>query len=223
MTVFPKVFPKLRGASRNDTSPFLPDSAGSLEGARQRITLSNQAALIDALAQSRMDSEMHHATRLGGRDLQRPDPGSGGSASSSLVVTDSALAHQPGTILLVEDEGFVREVAYEVLSRAGYRVLKASNATEALQVFRQYAGPVHLLLTDVVLPDRNGCDLALELATLRDGIKAIFVSGYPENSITRKGLRQPGWLYLPKPFSAASLLQKIEEALPNKTPSRRWK
>ncbi len=82
---------------------------------------------------------MHHATRLGGRDLQRPDPGSGGSASSSLVVTDSALAHQPGTILLVEDEGFVREVAYEVLSRAGYRVLKASNATEALQVFRQYA------------------------------------------------------------------------------------
>jgi len=63
------------------------------------------------------------------------------------------------TILLVEDEAFVREVAYEVLSRAGYRVLTAGNATEALQAFREHAGAVQLLLTDVVLPDRNGCDL----------------------------------------------------------------
>jgi two-component SAPR family response regulator len=57
--------------------------------------------------------------------------------------------------------------------------------------------------------------LALELAALCNGVKSIFVSGYPENSITRRGLRQPGWLYLPKPFSVAVLMQKIKEALPD--------
>jgi two-component system cell cycle sensor histidine kinase/response regulator CckA len=129
--------------------------------------------------------------------------------------TDPASGQLPRTILLVEDEAFVREVAYEVLSCAGYRVLKAANATEAVQVFREQAGAVQLLLTDVVLPDRNGCDLALELSTLNGGVKSIFVSGYPENVITKRGLRQPGWFYLPKPFSVASLMQKIKEALPN--------
>ena len=78
------------------------------------------------------------------------------------------------TILLVEDEAFVREVACEVLSRAGYRVLKAGNAKEAVKIFREHAGEVHLLLTDVVLPDRNGRDLATELAALGDGVKSIF-------------------------------------------------
>jgi two-component system cell cycle sensor histidine kinase/response regulator CckA len=120
----------------------------------------------------------------------------------------------------VEDEAFVREVACEVLSRAGYRVLKAGNAKEAVKIFREHAGEVHLLLTDVVLPDRNGRDLAAELATLGDGVKSIFVSGYPENSITKRGLRQPGWFYLPKPFSVVSLLQKIREVLPHELPSR---
>jgi len=112
----------------------------------------------------------------------------------------------------VEDEAFVREVAYQILCLAGYRVLKARNATEALLVFRCHDGEVQLLLTDVVLPDRNGCDLALELTTLCRSIRAILISGYPENSVTRKGL-QPGWSYLPKPFSANSLLQKVREVL----------
>jgi two-component system, cell cycle sensor histidine kinase and response regulator CckA len=124
------------------------------------------------------------------------------------------------TILLVEDEAFVRDVACEVLSRAGYRVLKAGNAKEAVKIFREHAGEVHLLLTDVVLPDRNGRDLATELATLGDGVKSIFVSGYAENSITKRKLKQPGWFYLPKPFSVVSLLQKIREVLPHEPPSR---
>lgn len=137
--------------------------------------------------------------------------------SASAAPASKAL---PRTVLLVEDEAFVREVACEVLSRAGYRVLKAGNATEALQVFREHAGAVQLLLTDVVLPDRNGCDLALELSTLCGEVKSIFVSGYPENVITRRGLKQPGWFYLPKPFSVSSLMQKIGEALPSDLPPR---
>ena len=165
--------------------------------------------------------------------MLRPDFRKEGPASSTLVVADSAcidpafIDSAPAvptsggrTVLLVEDETFVREVACEVLSRAGYRVLKAGNATEALQVFREHAGAVQLLLTDVVLPDRNGCDLALELSTLCGEVKSIFVSGYPENLITRRGLRQPGWFYLPKPFSVSSLMQKINEALPSELPPR---
>jgi two-component system cell cycle sensor histidine kinase/response regulator CckA len=117
------------------------------------------------------------------------------------------------TILLVEDEAFVRQVAYEILRSAGYRVLPASNAAEAVLTFRDHSHEVQLLLTDVILPDRNGCELAHELVALGSSFKALFVSGYPENSVTRTGLQQPGLSYLPKPFSAASLLQKVKEVL----------
>jgi len=113
----------------------------------------------------------------------------------------------------VEDQAFVRDVACEILGVAGYHVLQARNAAEAIQAFHGHPQKVELLLTDVVLPDRNGCDMALELASGSHAFKAIFVSGYPENSITRNGLQHPGWFYLPKPFSAACLLQKVTEAL----------
>ncbi|MGH9501412.1 MAG: response regulator [Terriglobales bacterium] len=117
------------------------------------------------------------------------------------------------TILLVEDEALVRQVTCEVLQSAGYRVLPARNALEATQAFHAHPEEVQLLVTDVVLPDRNGCDLAHELSTLSRDIRTIFVSGYPENSITRKGVQSAEWTYLPKPFSAAVLLQKVKEVL----------
>jgi two-component system, cell cycle sensor histidine kinase and response regulator CckA len=132
-----------------------------------------------------------------------------------------ALAFNVGvpTILLVEDDAFVCDVAYEVLRSAGYRVLAARNAATAVRAFRSHTDRVQLLLTDVVLPDRDGCDLALELGTSESGLKAIFISGYSENCITRKGIRHPGWFYLPKPFSALSLLRRVKEAL-NDLPMR---
>jgi two-component system cell cycle sensor histidine kinase/response regulator CckA len=134
---------------------------------------------------------------------------------AAFAASDPASSQPTRTILLVEDEAFVRDVACEILSAAGYRVLKAGNAAEALHTFQCYPEKVQLLLTDVVLPDRNGCDLALELTTLCHTVRAILVSGYPENSVTTKGLQRPGWCYLPKPFSAASLLQKVREVLPD--------
>jgi two-component system cell cycle sensor histidine kinase/response regulator CckA len=143
--------------------------------------------------------------------LANPDHG----APAGLTCVSPAPAYKPRvpTILLVEDEAFVRKVACEILRSAGYRVLSAPNAGDAVQAFRGHAEEVQLLLTDVVLPDRNGCDLALELIAVSGGVKAIFISGYPENSITRKGFPQRGWFYLPKPFSAVSLLQKVKEVL----------
>jgi DNA-binding response OmpR family regulator len=99
-----------------------------------------------------------------------------------------ALASWPRvpTILLVEDEAFVRKVACETLCSGGYRVPTARNAADAVQAFHGHAEEVQLLLTDAVLPDRNGCALALELIAASGGVKAIFISGYPENSVTRK-------------------------------------
>lgn len=137
----------------------------------------------------------------------------GAHAGSAWASSGVACGLQFPTILLVEDEVFVREVACEILGTAGYRVLQAGSAAEAVRVFRSHVHEVRLLLTDVVLPDRNGCDLAQELAAVSDRVTAVFISGYPENCITREGLQHPGWLYLPKPFSAASLLQKIELVL----------
>jgi two-component system, cell cycle sensor histidine kinase and response regulator CckA len=124
-----------------------------------------------------------------------------------------ASTRRNATILLVEDEKFVRDVASKILGSAGYRVLQARNAEEAIRVFHRHPEEVQLLLTDVVLPDRNGCDLALELLTLRYYGRVILVSGYPENCVTRKGLQQPGWSYLPKPFSATALLQRVKEVM----------
>ncbi len=126
---------------------------------------------------------------------------------------DPAFDSRVSTILLVEDDAFVLNVAYEILCLAGYRVLAARSAADAVRASLGHRKGVHLLLTDVVLTDRDGCDLALELGRAENGLKALFISGYPENSVTRKGLQHPGWFYLPKPFSAVSLLQKVKEVL----------
>lgn len=117
------------------------------------------------------------------------------------------------SILLVEDEDFVREVTYEVLVFAGYRVAKARNAAEALRVFHRCGDRVQLLLTDVVLPGRNGRDLARNLRIVQPDLKAIFISGYPDNEITKHGLQDAGMFYLPKPFSVQSLMEKIKLVL----------
>ncbi len=82
-----------------------------------------------------------------------------------------------GTVLLVEDESFLREVTCEILESAGYRVLKTRNAKEAISAFKDYKNIVRLLLTDVVLPGENGRDLANELRGVCPKLKIIFISG----------------------------------------------
>ncbi len=144
--------------------------------------------------------------------MQAPDSNRG--VEPPVCASTFGVSKRPiSIILLVEDEAFVREVACEILRVAGYRVLSARNAAEAVPAFLAHREEVQLLLTDVVLPDRNGRDLAFELVTLGHTFKTIFISGYPENSVTRNGFQKPGWFYLPKPFSAASLLQKVNEVL----------
>jgi two-component system cell cycle sensor histidine kinase/response regulator CckA len=117
------------------------------------------------------------------------------------------------TILLVEDEDFVRQVTAEVLSFGGYQVFGARTAAEAMRVFRQHGGKVELLLTDVVLPGTNGRDLARDLRLLHPGLKTMFISGYPDNEVAKHSLEEPGVFYLPKPFSVESLMQKVRQVL----------
>jgi len=116
----------------------------------------------------------------------------------------------PTVVLFVEDEGFLREMASGVMESAGHRVLKARDAAEAMGLFRRYRKIVDVLLTDVVLPGKNGRELARELRAVDPELKVVFISGYAENVITRQQPRDGGTHYLPKPFSADSLLVELE-------------
>jgi two-component system cell cycle sensor histidine kinase/response regulator CckA len=116
-----------------------------------------------------------------------------------------------GSILLVEDESFVREVTAEILMAAGYNVLTARSAVEAVREFHQHKGEVALLLVDIVLPGKNGRDMAKELMKEEPKLKTVFISGYPENAREREFLRNT--IYLPKPFSLGSLMQKIRDVI----------
>ena len=121
-------------------------------------------------------------------------------------------------ILLVEDETFVRKAAAEVLESAGYRLLIAGSATEALEVCRELSEPVDLLLTDVVMPETSGRELAAEFLTICPRAKVLLMSGYPERHTP--GERSTGTSgYLAKPFSSATLLQRVRERLDIQPPS----
>ena len=117
------------------------------------------------------------------------------------------------TVLLVEDGEYIRQFAEEVLRQAGYEVLTCSTVSEAIDRSRSFRGQIHLLLTDVVLPDGNARDLTNTLGAERPGMKLLFTSGYAENVIVHHGVLEAGVHFLGKPFSAASLTAKIREVL----------
>jgi signal transduction histidine kinase/CheY-like chemotaxis protein len=119
-----------------------------------------------------------------------------------------------GTLLLVEDEAAVREVACAILTDLGYRVLEAADGEEALRVFGAHAGSVDLLLTDVVLPGRvRGRELAERVQALRPDLPVVFMSGYTENSIVHHGRLDDGVQLIGKPFKREQLARKVADAL----------
>ncbi len=123
---------------------------------------------------------------------------------------DQELSGGAKTILLVEDEAFVRNVTAEVLRSAGYRVLTAGNADEALGAYREYPGAVDLLLTDVILPGETGLTLAARLRREDSALKVLFVTGYA----AQLGLCESEHAEcLAKPFSTGALLQKVKQML----------
>jgi CheY-like chemotaxis protein len=119
----------------------------------------------------------------------------------------------PATILVVEDEPGVRAFTVEVLTDAGYRVLQAGNGAEALDCIRAHAGPVALLLTDVVMPDMNGRVLAERLRALYPGLAVLFTSGYTEDMMIRTGLAADALNFLQKPYMPQTLLDRVRAVL----------
>jgi signal transduction histidine kinase len=119
------------------------------------------------------------------------------------------------TILLVEDDAEVRESLRQVLRKLGYTLLEAQNGHDALRLIAHHPGPIHVLLTDVVMPGMSGKVLAEELANIRPEVKALFMSGYTNEAIVQHGVLKPGLTLLQKPFSPTVLARKLRSLLDN--------
>jgi CheY-like chemotaxis protein len=117
------------------------------------------------------------------------------------------------TVLLVEDEQAVRAVAASMLRRQGYVVLEAPGPRQALDLAAHHAGQIDLLLTDVVMPDMNGREVANRLTALRPTLRVLYVSGYTDDAIARHGVLDAGTSFLQKPFTPTSLARKVREVL----------
>ena len=117
------------------------------------------------------------------------------------------------TILVVEDEEVIRKLVQKVLKANGYTVLVAGTGSDAERVAGAHAGPIHLLMTDVVLPGLNGREVARRLVAQRAGIRVLFLSGYTDDAIVHHGVLDPGVAFLQKPFSPAVLGRKVREVL----------
>ena len=113
----------------------------------------------------------------------------------------------------MEDDEPLRTLAREILSIQGYTVLDATSPSEALRLADAHPGPIHLLLTDVVMPQMNGRQVADHLLAARPGLKVLFMSGYTDAAIVEHGVLEPGTHFLQKPFTPDGLSRKVREAL----------
>ncbi len=120
---------------------------------------------------------------------------------------------QRETILLVEDEPAIRQLMRRALEQRGYTVLEARNGEQALAVAERHRGPIHLLITDVVMPGMNGFDLAHHLTRSHPRLRVLFVSGHGEHPGVRQGLREAQHPFLLKPYTQEALLRSIREVL----------
>jgi two-component system cell cycle sensor histidine kinase/response regulator CckA len=126
---------------------------------------------------------------------------------------ESASAGGSETILVVEDDSAVRSLVRSVLESRGYSLLLAHNGEEALELCRQHEGPIHLLLTDVVMPGMSGRELAERLTPIHREMGVLYMSGYTDDAIVHHGVLDAGMAYLQKPFSPETLAGKVRSVL----------
>jgi CheY-like chemotaxis protein len=126
------------------------------------------------------------------------------------------VAEAPGgseTVLLVEDEAAVRDMVRQLLAASGYTVLEAQSPEDALLLGERHPGPIHLLLTDVVMPAMGGRELAERLRGSRPELKVLYISGYTDNAIVHHGVLDEGMAFLQKPFTRQALARKVRAVL----------
>jgi len=134
-----------------------------------------------------------------------------GALAAVPVRVPSAQGHE--TVLLVEDEHMILRVARDALAGLGYRVLTAADGVQALDLVGSMSEPVHLLITDVVMPRMGGRELATRLTALRPGMRVLFSSGYTENAIVEHGVLDEGINFLQKPYTPMALARRVRELL----------
>jgi CheY-like chemotaxis protein len=120
------------------------------------------------------------------------------------------------TILVVEDEAGIRALVKKILRRQGYTVLEAASGPDAIQVCSLHKGQIDLLVTDVMMPQMTGRELADRLTAVRTGLRVLFVSGYTDDAMMQSGSFPPGTAFLQKPFTLGSLLGKVRDVLDTK-------
>jgi two-component system, cell cycle sensor histidine kinase and response regulator CckA len=117
------------------------------------------------------------------------------------------------TILLVEDDDGVRALARHILQMNGYTVLEANKGEDALRLAERHQGPIHLLLTDVVMPGIGGRIVAERMVAIKPGIKTVFTSGYTNDAVVRHGILASATHFLQKPYTPVAVAQKVRKAL----------
>ncbi|HEX2709898.1 MAG TPA: response regulator, partial [Candidatus Deferrimicrobium sp.] len=131
-------------------------------------------------------------------------------------VNDDRPTDLPGgteAVLIVEDEGILRNLCVQILEQLGYRVLQGSNGTEAIAKAQAYGDRIDLLLTDVVMPGMNGSELATQLVLHNPEMKVLFTSGYTEDVISHHGVLAEGVSFIGKPYTPSALARKVREEL----------
>ncbi|HLY60848.1 MAG TPA: response regulator [Terriglobia bacterium] len=136
----------------------------------------------------------------------------------ALVQVEPVLAQpdlRPGseTVLLVEDEEAVRILVRRVLESSGYHVLEARHGAEALVICDEHKDPIQMLMTDVIMPEMSGRQLADRLSPHRPEMKVLYMSGYTDNAVTHRGILEPGTNFLQKPFTPVNVLRKVRAVL----------
>jgi DNA-binding NarL/FixJ family response regulator len=181
------------------------------EGDNVRITKGTFASFFGTVVS--VDHQNRRLTVLG-RLKTEPDSDSHALNVSFFVVEKLGGAAQgTETILLVEDDEVVRKLVSEVLDNEGYRLLEAANDVAALSICAQYEERIHLLLTDVIMPEMSGRELADRLASQRPQMKVLYMSGYPDDVIVHHGVLDEGTAFIQKPFAADDLTRKVREVL----------
>jgi CheY-like chemotaxis protein len=140
--------------------------------------------------------------------LREPAP-----APAVPVASPDLRARGGETVLLVEDEPGVRAIGKDLLEFHGYKVLEAENGVRALEVEARHKGPIHLLLTDVVMPLMGGRELAERLSGRRPETRILFVSGFTDDTVVRHGVLDEGVAFLQKPFTLESLSRTVRHVL----------
>jgi two-component system, cell cycle sensor histidine kinase and response regulator CckA len=156
-----------------------------------------------------VDSEPGRGTKF---RIYLPRAETPASAPVTSPVAATTAARGAGTVLVVEDEAGVRHLARDVLRRCGYRVLEASDGSEALRLVEQ-EGRIDLLLTDVVMPGMSGAELAEKFRVLRPEARVLYASGYADEALDIHGLPTQGVPYLQKPFEPDDLVRRVRELL----------